>query len=138
VAVGQRKACEKVASGRSGLLKIASLRVLPVATKDSRCVAQWIVQPPPKGQMQVRFLPYRPDEVRMCDSPIPNCEACANRDLTWADSPGDYSLMCKAPEVLALLDITLGPANSATRCQEAREYKFACGNMGRFFVPIKG
>lgn len=66
-----------------------------------------------------------------------NCEDCANLSAEWRTLPpaDPYHRMCVAQEVLALLDSAGGTPNTATRCNEAREYAFACGNLARFYRP---
>lgn len=66
-----------------------------------------------------------------------NCEECANlsKDYRLLPPADPYHSMCTAPEVLELLDSAGGAPANATRCNEAREYAFACGNLARFFRP---
>lgn len=56
-----------------------------------------------------------------------SCGHCRYHE-EW-QSAGPYSDMCNCPDIVSMLDST----NTVVRCNEAREFKFACGAKARYF-----
>jgi len=61
----------------------------------------------------------------------PNCADCRFHE-SWGSPEDCYHWMCINP----LLGPLIAPStNSAVRCNETREFAFACGIEGRWFKP---
>lgn len=64
----------------------------------------------------------------------PNCADCHYHE-SWGGAGDPYQCMCTNPHLIPLISPS---TNKAVRCNETREFAFACGIEGRWFTPTKG
>lgn len=63
-----------------------------------------------------------------------NCADCKHRGSMDDNPNGQYHSVCENPKLLPLID----SGNSMVRCNETREFSFACGGDAKWFEARSG
>lgn len=61
-----------------------------------------------------------------------NCSACKHWEMLDSDPNRAYHWMCNNPKLAPLIAPS---TNAAVRCNETREFNFACGLDAKWFEP---